>query len=142
MASISNEDIIAFLKSGSSGNVIKTLQGLLKNIDQAQAPVITACVEKLVKSEDIGIRFWAKKVLNETGKYHPKNSQFSQFEAIAGEKNKELPVEMLVEKLKSVPSTHVSIEVIRKICESKKPEALVALKDYLKAARIYIRFLI
>ncbi len=135
MASISNEDIIAFLKSDSSGNVIKTLQGLLKNIDQAQAPVITACVEKLVKSEDVGIRFWAKKVLNETGKYHPKNSQFSQSEAIAGEKNKELPVEMLVEKLKSVPSTHVSIEVIRKICESKKPEALVALKDYLKSCQ-------
>jgi len=135
MASISNEDIIAFLKSGSSGNVIKTLQGLLKNIDQAQAPVITACVEKLVKSEDVGIRFWAKKVLNETGKYHHKNSQFSQSEAIAGEKNKELPVEMLVEKLKSVPSTHVSIEVIRKIFESKKPEALVALKDYLKSCQ-------
>lgn len=114
------------LSSKDSGEVIKALQFLITNLYLANNTEISDCVKQLTLSPDVGVRFWAKKLSNSIGKYETEQAN-AQVAAIS----KDLPVDILIQKLQSVASTYLSLDVIKKLCESKKPEAEQFLKTYL-----------
>lgn len=121
-----SEDLISRLNSADSTEAIKALQYLAANQTYASEPKIAACIKMLTSSTDIGVRFWAKKLANSIGQYETEQAN-AQIAAIP----KDLPVDILIQKLQSVASTYLSLDVIKKLCESKKPEALDFLKTYL-----------
>lgn len=116
----------AILNSDDCGEVIKALQYLIANLYLANTTEINDCVKKLTQSTDVGVRFWAKKLSNSIGQYETEQAN-AQVAAIP----KDLPVDILIQKLQSVASTYLSLDVIKKLCESKKPEAQDFLKNYL-----------
>lgn len=125
-----SEDLISKLNGADSTDAIKALQYLATNQTYASEPEIAACIKKLTSSADIGIRFWAKKLSNSIGRYETAQAN-AQVAAIS----KDLPVDILIQKLQSVASTYLSLDVIKKLCESKKPEALDFLKTYLSSCK-------
>lgn len=114
------------LNSNDSGEVIKALQYLIANLYLANTPEINDCVKQLTQSTDVGVRFWAKKLSNSVGKYETEQAN-AQIAAIS----KDLPVDILIQKLQSIASTYLSLDVIKKLCESRKDEAQDFLKNYL-----------
>jgi len=122
-----NANNLPVILSGSdSREVIKALQYLIANIYLANTAEINDCVKKLTQSTDVGVRFWAKKVANSIGKY-----ETEQAKAKTENTPEDLPIDIQIQKLKSVASTYISLDVIKKLCESEKPEALDFLKTYL-----------
>jgi len=107
--------------------IMEMLQGFLKDSCKIPCNDISIKIQPLINSENIGVRFWAKKLLAKIGKY-PENFQTSNSKSYI---LPDQPVKILINKLKSVDSTHISLEVIRKLCESKSQEAFSFLKDYL-----------
>lgn len=119
-------NLLAKLNGINPTETIQTLQQLLENPDLACQAEITDRIKKLTASPDVGIRFWAKKLINSLGKYetqqtNPRDAATTQ----------ELHADILMQKLQSVASTHLSLEVIKRLCESKKPEVVNFLKAYL-----------
>ncbi len=120
------ENLPTILDSNDSNEIIPALQFLINNLNLACSAKIVDAVEKLNKSTDVGIRFWAKKLSNNIANHEVEQGN-AQIAAIP----QDLPVDILVKKLQSVASTYVSLDVISKLCESQKPEALDFLKSYL-----------
>jgi hypothetical protein len=120
------EDLITELNSGNPTRTIKTLQFLVTNLGYVDSNEIANSVKRLTNSSDVGERFWAKKVLNNIGSYNAKVAN-AQAAAIP----KDLPVDILIQKLQSISSSFISLDVIMKLCQSQKPEALEFLKNYL-----------
>lgn len=128
------EKLLSILKGSDFNATTKALQYLLSNINQARQNEIVTCVENLVRSPDISVRFWAKKLANGIGKYEAEQTNV-QISAIS----KDLPIDILIQKLHSVASTYLSLDVIKKLCESRKPEALDFLKTYLSSCKDHIQ---
>lgn len=130
---IGNNRIWQVLDGDDPERIIKCLQQLLKNCDDISQAEILPRLQTLSASQDIGIRFWAKKLLEKLGRYS-KNSEGARPEAVKAAKSavsSELPVDLLVKKLQTVDSTYVSLEVIEKLCLSRNPAAFSFLKGYL-----------
>lgn len=128
------EKLLVILKGSDFNATTNALQYLLSNINQARHNEIATCVEKLVRSPDISVRFWAKKLANGIGKYESERTNV-QISTIS----KDLPIDILIQKLHSVASTYLSLDVIKKLCESRKPEALDFLKTYLSSCKDHIQ---
>ena len=133
------EKFLSLLESNDTKEVVKALQFLAGNPHLVDNSHIILRLEKIASSGDISCRFWAKKLLNESGKYRfNKPTQVSSPDN-ASNISKELPIEILVQKLQSIPSTFVSLDLIKRLCESKKPEALDYLVKYLNTCQDVIQ---
>jgi len=124
------KDLPGMLNSPDANENIQALQFLINNLGYVNDFNVAESIKKLTQSKDIGVRFWAKKLSNAIGKY-----ETDQANAQVASVSKDLPVEILIQKLKSVASTYLSLDVIKKLCESKKPEALDYLKTYLSSCK-------
>lgn len=123
-------NLLAKLNGVNPTETVHTLQQLIEKPDLACQTEITDRIKKLTASHDVSIRFWAKKIMNNLGKY-----ETQQTNAQGTTTSQELPVDILMQKLQSVASTYLSLSVITKLCESKKPEVLSFLKSYLSNCR-------
>lgn len=101
--------------------IIRCLQYLLKTSGNNIPNEIIARLQTLSSSQDIGIRFWAKKLLNSQGTSKQAKPAITN----------DLPIEILVKKLKTVDSTYVSLEIIEKLCNSRSQTSFKFLKEYL-----------
>jgi len=119
-------NLLAKLNGVNPTETIHTLQQLLESPDLARQAEVIDRIKKLTTFHDVGIRFWAKKLINNLGKY-----ETQQTNTQGTTTSQELPVDILMQKLQSVASTYLSLSVIKKLCESKKPEVLNFLKNYL-----------
>ena len=119
-------DLLGQLKGTNTSETIKALQYLIAKPKLATNKEITSCVEKLTASTEVGVRFWAKKVSNNLGSYQAKliPPQVSNVST-------DLPVDILIQKLQAINSSHISLSIIIKLCQSRKEEALTFLKTYL-----------
>lgn len=132
MSSMSNEKgLLSSLNDSDKSIRIKALQSLAKNSNVSNSSILLSKVKELTTSEDIAIRFWAKKVLNQSGKYDGaifnKSADIEQKDIA-----KDLPIEILIQKLETISSTFISLDLIKKLCVSKREEAFDFLTKYLK----------
>ena len=112
------------LKKADDDAKIYMLQGLVKTYDQGLTPEFMAEVQRLSESANIGLRFWAKKVLNNYG--------FQIVEKKEATGGGSLSVKQLLQKLETgKESSFVSLETIKKLCETKDPIVVPPLIDYL-----------
>jgi hypothetical protein len=133
---IAEQDVIYWLENSNPSDLVKVLQFLLKNKQYLRNEEIFNRIELLTKQGEIGTKFWAKKIFNDLGKYaFPEKAEQANQSKNQLNISKELPVEILIQKLRSVDSTFVSLDIIKKLCESKKEEALELLKPYLQSCK-------
>lgn len=112
---------------GSSQDIEKALQIAYRTDFELNQAALQQ-VDSLRNDPDYGVRFWSRKVFSKyTAAKAPKTA-----ERVAIQPLNDLPVELLIKKLWDVPSTFVSMEVIKRLCEIKDRKGLFALIDYAK----------
>ncbi len=121
-----NENLLKTLNGADYNATIKTLQYLIAHINLARSKELVSCIKDLSQSPDTGVRFWSKKLVNNIGKYETEQAN-TQIASLP----KDLPVDILIQKLQAIASTFLSLDIIKKLCESRKPEALSCLITYL-----------
>lgn len=130
---------------GKSAELILFLQDLYKNVTPETSKDLITAVQKFIGSKDIGVRFWAKKILQKadgpsrkTIEDVPKKQSILENPLLL-----ELPIELLLLKLQEEKLINLPMPIITKVCSSKDKKAFGFLVNYLQTCRdpITISFL-
>lgn len=107
----------------------------LKCLDRAASIELSEtqrdCLRKISTGKDLGAKFYARRILNKLGEKSPMAAAAAE----AADQEMDLPLEVHLKKLCEVQSTYISLATIKKICESKSPEAIEPLKKYLQSCQ-------
>ncbi len=104
--------------------VVRFLQLVVKGGVPEVSPENEEVITVLTKSSDVATRFWAKKALGKLADSLPEPK-------IPEETAPVTSTDLLLQKLNAVESTFVSLDTIKLLCESKDPQVLQPLIDYL-----------
>lgn len=123
------EEILSSLESTDDEQRAMALQALIKSPSLCESDAVRDCVEKLTRTSDIAVKFWARKVFS---KFADAPETASKTE-VTKDSSAPLSIDLLFQKLQTVKSSYVAIDTIRKIVETKDPAVIQPLIVYLES---------
>lgn len=114
-------------KLTNSDEIAQKLQDLYKKNSITFSNEEVHVLKNLAKGSDIGVRFWAKRVI---GRFCP--GEQLEKPPLPREIEEQSDFSVLINKLNDVGSTYISMEIIQKLCQTKNDKAAQALFDYLQ----------
>jgi|GEM_PF-159783 len=129
---MNKDDALKILLSRSENKILPVLQNMVQGT-VAIDPQVLEEVQRYNGHPDYGLRFWSRKVLMKYGAVNPRQVE-TDAKASGGNVVKFrglLSIDELIKKLKNADCSCVSLELLKKIAETKESKALAALKEYL-----------
>lgn len=125
------ESIVSTLQGRNPENAVALLQQIFLAAPESMDAPLLDSIQSLAAHQDLGVRFWAKKVYNKYA-FQFCRDEPERFAETAEEDN--LPLELLIKFLQDVRhSRFLALKVLKKICRNGSPKALEVLTAHLKA---------
>ncbi|MBF0410020.1 MAG: ankyrin repeat domain-containing protein [Candidatus Riflebacteria bacterium] len=128
---LSRQEIFNFLSGSNAKSKLSVLQSVFLELPPEVDADVFQLIKDLADDPDIGVRFWAKRVIAK----HFMHFEKSAAQYITKKDNDEnISDEILFQKLNDVKkSRFLAINVLKKICEKKNPDSLNGLIEYLNS---------
>lgn len=114
-------------KLTNNEEIVTKLQEFYKKNDLVFTDEEIQVLKNLASGSDIGVRFWAKRVI---GRFC--REEQVEKPPVPEEVKEQSDFSLLINKLNDVGSSYVSMEIIQKLCQTKNEKAAQALFDYLQ----------
>lgn len=128
---LTRDRVVSVLQGRKPDEAVIILQSIFLTAPECMDTPLLDSIQSLAAHQDLGVRFWAKKVYNKYAFQFCRDEPERFSEAT---EDGSLPIEILVKFLQDVRhSRFLAMKVLKKICQSWSPRALEVLAAHLKS---------